>query len=418
MFLNEKLLEIKADVEKNINNVTIKFKNLVEHNQEKVLDAFLSNNISDFHFNPSTGYGYGDTGRDALETVFAHIFKTEDALIRPNIISGTHAIYLSLRSVLEKGDCLLTIGKPYDTLQKVIGFTGKDPLSLINQDIKCYQVPFEAHYDFNLLDEYIKKRPKAVFIQRSRGYSLRDALTVEKIKVLIDYIKEISKDTYIIVDNCYGEFVERMEPSEVGADLVAGSLIKNPGGGLAPSGGYLVGKKELIDRAVSYLTAPGLGKEMGSSPMDKRLLFQGIFMAPLIVTQALETAVFTAKLFSDLGYRVSPNYQELRGDIIQAVELNNEEKLLKFCKVIQKYSPVDSMVTPYPGDLPGYESKVIMAAGTFVQGASIELSADAPLREPYAVFLQGSLVAEHGKIVMLKAAEEIQKSKINPMSDL
>ena len=407
MLLSEKLQEIKAETERNINDVTTKFKSLIEYNQGKVLDAFLSNNISDFHFNPSTGYGYGDTGRDALEMVFAHIFKTEDALVRPNIISGTHAIYLSLRSVLKPGDCLLTIGKPYDTLQKVIGFTGKDPLSLINQGIECRQVPFEAHYDFSLFDEHIKKCPKAIFIQRSRGYTLRDALTVEKIKILIDYIKEVSKDTYIVVDNCYGEFVEKIEPSEVGADIVAGSLIKNPGGGLAPSGGYLVGKKELIGRAVSYLTAPGLGKEMGSSPMDKRLLFQGIFMAPMIVAQALETAVFTAKLFSDLGYKVSPTYQEVRGDIIQAVELNNEEKLLKFCKVIQKYSPIDSMVTPEPGDLPGYESKVIMAAGTFVQGASIELSADAPLREPYAVFLQGSLVAEHGKIVILKAAESV-----------
>jgi len=410
MFLNEKLQGTKTEVERNISDVTVKFKDIIAYNQGKVLDAFLSNNISDFHFSPSTGYGYGDIGRDALEMVFAHIFKTEDALVRPNIISGTHAIYLSLRSVLEKGDCLLTIGKPYDTLQKVIGFTGNDPLSLINQGIECYQTPFDAYHDFNLLDEYIKKySPKAIFIQRSRGYALRDALTVEKIKVLIDYIKDISKDIYVVVDNCYGEFVEKMEPSEVGADIAAGSLIKNPGGGLAPSGGYLVGKKRLIDRAVSYLTAPGLGKEMGSSPMDKRLLFQGVFMAPMIVGQALETAVFTAKLFSDLGYKVFPNYQENRGDIIQAVELNNKEKLLKFCRAIQKYSPIDSMVTPEPGDLPGYESKVIMAAGTFVQGASIELSADAPLREPYAVFLQGSLVAEHGKIVMLKAAEEINK---------
>ena len=408
MLLDEKLQEIKAEIERNTNDVTANFKSLMSYNQEKVLEAFLSNNISDFHFNPSTGYGYGDTGRDVLERVFAHIFKTEDALVRPNIISGTHAIYLSLKSALDKGDSLLTIGRPYDTLQKVIGFSGKDPLSLINQGIECHQIPFEVNNDLKLLDKYIKKHhPRAIFIQRSRGYALRDALTIKKIKMLVDYIKGMSEDTYIVVDNCYGEFVERMEPSEVGADIAAGSLIKNPGGGLAPSGGYLVGKKELIDRAVSYLTAPGLGKEIGSSSLDKRLLFQGVFMAPMIVVQALETAVFAAKLFSDLGYKVSPTYQEARGDIIQAIELNNREKLLKFCKAIQKYSPVDSMVTPQPGDLPGYENKVIMAAGTFVQGASIELSADAPLRKPYAVYLQGSLVAEHGKIVILKAAEEI-----------
>jgi len=407
MFLDKKLQEIKTKIERSIKNVTTNFKSQIAYNQEKVLDAFLCNNISDFHFNLSTGYGYGDTGRDALERVFAHIFKTEDALVRPNIISGTHAIYLSLRSVLERGDSLLTIGKPYDTLQKVIGFTGKDPLSLINQGIECHQIPFEVNYDFNLFDKYIKKRPKAIFIQRSRGYALRDALTIEKIKILVDYIKGMSKDTYVVVDNCYGEFVEKMEPGEVGADIVAGSLIKNPGGGLAPSGGYLVGKKKIIDRAVSYLTAPGLGKEIGSSSLDKRLLFQGVFMAPMIVVQALETAVFAAKLFSDLGYKVSPTYQEARGDIIQAIELNNGEKLLKFCRAIQKYSPVDSMATPQPGNLPGYDSKIIMAAGTFVQGASIELSADAPLREPYAVYLQGSLVAEHGKIAILKAAEEI-----------
>jgi len=408
MLLDEKLQEIKAKIERNTNDVTANFKSLMSYNQEKVLEAFLNNNISDFHFNPSTGYGYGDTGRDVLERVFAHIFKTEDALVRPNIISGTHAIYLSLKSALDKGDSLLTIGRPYDTLQKVIGFSGKDPLSLINQGIECHQIPFEVNNDLKLLDKYIKKHhPRAIFIQRSRGYALRDALTIKKIKMLVDYIKGMSEDTYIVVDNCYGEFVERMEPSEVGADIAAGSLIKNPGGGLAPSGGYLVGKKELIDRAVSYLTAPGLGKEIGSSSLDKRLLFQGVFMAPMIVVQALETAVFAAKLFSDLGYKVSPTYQEARGDIIQAIELNNREKLLKFCKAIQKYSPVDSMVTPQPGDLPGYENKVIMAAGTFVQGASIELSADAPLRKPYAVYFQGSLVAEHGKIVILKAAEEI-----------
>lgn len=407
MILDEKLQEMKTEVEKNIKDVITNFKELVAYNQEKVLDAFLKNNISDFHFNPSTGYGYGDTGRDALERVYAQIFKSEDALVRSNIISGTHAIYLSLKSVLEKGDRLLTLGEPYDTLQKVIGFVGKDPLSLINQGIECQQIPFEAYYKLNLLEKYFKKSPKAIFIQRSRGYTLREALTIEKIKTLIDFVKNISEETYIVVDNCYGEFVEKMEPSEIGADIVAGSLIKNPGGGLASSGGYLVGKKELIDRAVNYLTAPGLGKEIGSSLLDKRLLFQGIFMAPMIVAQALETAVFAAKLFSDLGYKVLPTYEEARGDIIQAILLNNADKLLKFCSTIQKYSPVDSMVIPQPGDLPGYDNKIIMAAGTFVQGASIELSADAPLREPYAIYLQGSLVTEHGKIALLKAAEQI-----------
>ncbi len=408
MFLNEKLQVLKGEIENDIHHITSKLKGIASYNQEKVLDAFLSHSISDFHFHKSTGYGYGDSGRDVLEKVFTHIFKTEDALVRPNIISGTHAIYLALRSVLSYGDCFLTIGKPYDTLQKVIGLSGNDPISLINQGILCHEVAFEAVNNFSILEKYLKKNPKAVFIQRSRGYSLRDALNVEEIGVLIEYIKKRNKDTFIVVDNCYGEFVEKIEPSEVGADLVAGSLIKNPGGGLAPSGGYLVGKKELIQRAVSYLTAPGLGKDIGSSSMDKRLLFQGLFMAPMIVNQALETAIFAAKLFSNLDYKVYPGYMEARGDIIQAIIVENEKKLLHFCREVQKYSPVDSIVTPEPGELPGYDNKVIMAAGTFVQGASIELSADAPLREPYVVYLQGSLVAEHGKIVLLKIAEAIK----------
>lgn len=410
MILNENLQLLKAQIESDTHHITSRLKNVMSFNQEKVLDAFLSNNISDFHFHNSTGYGYGDTGRDVLEKVFAHIFKTQDALVRPNIISGTHAIYLALRSTLSYGDCFLTVGKPYDTLQKVIGLSGNDQLSLIKQGIVCHEVPFEAVNNFSILETYFKKNPKVVFIQRSRGYSLRNALNVEEMGILIKYIKERNKDINIVVDNCYGEFVEKLEPSEVGADLVAGSLIKNPGGGLAPSGGYLVGKKHLIERSASYLTAPGLGKNIGSSSVDKRLLFQGIFLAPLIVMQALETAIFAAKLFSNLNYKVSPQYTAKRGDIIQAIVLENEKKLLHFCREVQKYSPVDSIVTPEPGTLPGYDKKIIMAAGTFVQGASIELSADAPLMEPYVVYLQGSLVAEHGKIVLLKVAEAIKNN--------
>ncbi|KUO52231.1 MAG: hypothetical protein APF76_04105 [Desulfitibacter sp. BRH_c19] len=410
MFLNEKQQVLKAEIENSTQHMTSKLKSIMSYNQEKVLDAFLQHNISDFHFHQSTGYGYGDSGRDVLEKVFAHIFKTEDALVRPNIISGTHAIYLALKSILSHGDCFLTIGKPYDTLQKVIGLSGDDPLSLINQGIVCNEVPFDAANNFSILEPYLKTNPKVVFIQRSRGYTLRNALNVEEMGLLIEYIRKKNKDIYIVVDNCYGEFVERLEPSEVGADLVAGSLIKNPGGGLAPSGGYLVGKKKLIERAVSHLTAPGLGKDIGSSSIDKRLLFQGIFLAPMIVMQALETAIFAAKLFSDLDYKVSPTYGEARGDIIQAIVLQNEKKLLDFCRAVQKYSPVDSIVTPEPGELPGYDTKVIMAAGTFVQGASIELSADAPLKEPFVVYVQGSLVAEHGKIVLLKVAEAIKNN--------
>ncbi len=407
MLLNNKLLKLKEEIDEQIYEVTKDLKKIMSFNQEKILKAFIENRISDFHFHSSTGYGYGDSGREALEKVYADIFNTEDALVRPNIISGTHAIYLALRAALNNGDTLLTLGEPYDTLQKVIGFTGNEELSLKKQGINCLQAPFEAANDYNLLGQYLEKNPKVFFIQRSRGYSLRETLSIQKISSIIQRVKSYDQNILIVVDNCYGEFVEKYEPSQIGADVVAGSLIKNPGGGLAPSGGYIVGKKKIIETATAYLTAPGLGKDMGSSSVDKRLLFQGLFMAPLIVIQALETAIFTAKLFSKMGYEVVPGYKDQRHDIIQTIIFNDENKLIDFCRCIQANSPIDSIHTPVPSIPPGYESKVIMAAGTFVQGASIELSADAPIRKPYAVYLQGSLNAEHGKLAVLKAAENL-----------
>jgi cystathionine beta-lyase family protein involved in aluminum resistance len=397
-------IEIIAKTDMEIAEVIAEHRKNIMFNQAKVLKAFKNNLLSDFHFQDSSGYGYGDTGREVLESIYADIFCTEDALVRTNIVSGTHAIYLALKASLQIGDLVVTLGKPYDTLQVALGIAGDDPLSLIKSGVKVEEAPFDAIKNLTLLDEYLKRKPKVFFIQRSRGYSLRTSLSIKMIKKIITYVKSINNDIIVVVDNCYGEFVEKKEPSEVGADLIAGSLIKNPGGGLAPSGGYIAGKRNLVEKAAICLTSPGLGKDIGSSTTNKRLLFQGLFLAPMIVFQAVETAIFAAKMMENMGYTVTPGYCEERTDIVQVLLLNNQERLNLFCKTIQEYSPVSSHFAPEAGDLPGYESKVIMAAGTFVQGASIELTADSPIREPYAVYLQGSLTAEHGKIAILKAA--------------
>ncbi|MEW6624721.1 MAG: methionine gamma-lyase family protein [Bacillota bacterium] len=407
MLLSQELLVLKAQIEKEIASLLDEYKAINAYNQQKVLESFLEQKINDFHFAPSTGYGYGDTGRDTLEAVYASVFKAEDALVRPNVVSGTHAIYLALKSVLYKNDCLVSLGSPYDTLKQVIGITGNEKLSLIKQGVDYYEMPLQVLQDKIMLEKYLDKRPAAVLIQRSKGYSLRESFSVEIIGHLIKNIKEYDASIKIIVDNCYGEFVEQKEPIEVGADLVAGSLIKNPGGGLATTGGYLVGKKELIEIAAAHLTAPGIGKEVGSSTIDKRLLFQGLFIAPLVVVQALESAVFAARLFEKLGYEVIPKYTDKRADIIQAIILRNKKTLLKFCEYIQRYSPIGSQHKPLPDRLPGYENEVIMAAGTFVQGSSIEFSADGPIKEPYVIYIQGGLTAEHTKIALLKAANAL-----------
>jgi cystathionine beta-lyase family protein involved in aluminum resistance len=402
----KEIIDLRKNVENDIENTLKKYKEVCFYNQEKVLNTFLKHNVSDFYFNPSTGYGYGDIGRDALEEIYAEIFGGEAALVRPQIVSGTHAISLCLFSNLKKDDQLVSIGRPYDTLQKVIGVSSSLPNSLTSLGVKYKEAPLEA-IENNILNEYIDNNTKMVFIQRSRGYQERKTLTIKEIEKAIKQIKSISEEIIVCVDNCYGEFVEELEPCNVGADMVAGSLIKNPGGGLAPTGGYIIGKKNLIDLASDRLSAPGLGREVGSSTTDKRLFYQGIFMAPHIVLQSLETAIFASRLFEILGFKIDPYYTEDRGDIIQTITLQTRSNLLTFCETIQRNSPVDSQVKPEPAQLPGYDIPVIMAAGTFVQGASIELSVDAPVKDPYIAYLQGGLTSESSKIILLKAANEL-----------
>ena len=383
-----------------------------KYNQEKVLKAFIDCEVSESHFLPTTGYGYNDRGRDKLDEVFAHIFGTEDALVRHNIVSGTHALTVALFGVLRPFDKVLFItGKPYDTLSDVINSGQKDDGSLSDFKIECDYIDYDE--DMNRYKENIKNKLKTkyklVYIQRSRGYTLRESLSIEKIKSIIEWVRTFSSDSIIMVDNCYGEFVEKLEPTQVGADLIVGSLIKNPGGAIAPTGGYIAGKKSLIEKCACRLTSPGIGKEIGASLGVNRELFMGIYNAPHVVSEAVKTAVFTAAVFELMGYKVFPKYNEGRCDIIQSVILENEKSMINFCKGIQAGSPVDSFVSPEPWDMPGYSDKVIMAAGTFTMGASVELSADGPLRPPYAVWVQGGINFHSAKIGILKAAQKVLK---------
>lgn len=374
----------------------------VKNNQAKVLNAFQKAEVAAHCFTDSTGYGYHDLGRDSLEKVYAIVFKAETALVRPQIVSGTHAISLCL-SILKPGEQLISLsGTPYDTLQQVIGTKGNSVNSLLKRGIVYREIPLnkENRLDYDSISNIVNKRTKMVMIQRSPGYSWRPAVSIDEIERAFAIVKTINPDCICFVDNCYGEFVEEKEPSEVGANLTAGSLIKNPGGGLAPSGGYIVGAQDLIEQCGEYLTAPGIGIQIGPTFNMIRPLLHGFFIAPHVVGQALRGAILAAQVFMDLGYPVLPLPNQPRSDIIQAIELGEKEKVLVFCREIQKASPVDSIYTPIPDQMPGYDDEIVMAGGTFIQGSSIELTADAPLRKPYIVYLQGGMGIEHIEIAL------------------
>ena len=387
---------------------------IAEINTHRVLAAFQKHRVAESYFAGTTGYGYDDQGRDELDAIYAHLFGTEDALVRIGFVNGTHAITTALFGALRPGDTLVSaIGAPYDTLLGVIGVADKGPGSLKEYGVHYHQVELKDNRpDVPAILEAVKgERVKAVLIQRSKGYSTRASLSVEEIGALCRAIKEVNPNVATLVDNCYGEFVETVEPTHVGADLVVGSLIKNPGGGLAPTGGYIAGRKDLVEAAAMRLTAPGIGRECGSTLGNNRLLYQGLFIAPHTVAQAVKTAVFGARIMELMGYRAEPTSSQVRHDIIQMIHFGEPEKLKRFCRGIQKGAPVDSYVTPEPWDMPGYDCQVIMAAGAFIQGASIELSADAPMREPYTAYLQGGITYESGKAGVLLAAQELLGGK-------
>ena len=380
-----------------------------EYNQLKVLKALQDCRVSEACLYGTTGYGYNDIGRDTLEQVYAHIFHTEDALVRPQITCGTHALALALMSNLRPGDELLSpVGKPYDTLEEVIGIReSKGSLKEYGISYKQVDLLADGTFDYDGIKHAINKKTKLVTIQRSKGYQTRPTFSVKQIGELIAFVKSIKSDIICMVDNCYGEFVETIEPSDVGADMIVGSLIKNPGGGLAPIGGYIAGTKECVENAAYRLTSPGLGKEVGASLGVLEKFYQGIFLAPTVTSGALKGAIFAANMYEKLGYKVVPNSTESRHDIIQAIEFGTRDGMVAFCQGIQAAAPVDSFVTPEPWDMPGYDAQVIMAAGAFVSGSSIELSADGPIKEPYAVYFQGGLTWHHAKFGMMKSLQSL-----------
>ncbi len=384
-----------------------------EYNQQKMIKAFQEAGVRESYFCGSTGYGYDDFGRDALDRVYAYVFDAEDALVRHNFASGTHTLTVALFGILRPGDTMLSVcGMPYDTIRSAIGIEGNYSGSLKDFNIGFDMVDLkeDGSLDYDAIREKIEStKPKMVYIQRSRGYSLRATLTWREIKKICDISKKASPDSVVMLDNCYGEFVEKVEPLSIGVDIMAGSLIKNPGGGIAPTGGYIAGKADLVEKCSYRLTTPGTGKEIGATLNTSREMFMGAYHAPHVTGEALKTAVFASALFEILGYKTAPKYNEDRGDIIQLIELGDEEKLISFCGGIQSGSAVDSFVQPMPSDMPGYENQVIMAAGAFTLGSSIELSADAPLREPYAVWMQGGLNFHGGKLGVMLAADRILK---------
>ncbi|NCB63875.1 MAG: hypothetical protein EOM52_09760 [Clostridia bacterium] len=387
---------------------------IAETNTHRVLAAFQKHRVAESYFAGTTGYGYDDQGRDALDAIYADLFGTEDALVRIGFVNGTQAITTALFGALRPGDTLVSaIGAPYDTLLGVIGVSDKGPGSLKEYGVNYRQVELKDNKPDvpGILEAVKDKSVKAVLIQRSKGYSTRASLSVEEIGAICHAVKEVNPNVATLVDNCYGEFVETSEPTHVGADLVVGSLIKNPGGGLAPTGGYLAGRRDLVEAASMRLTAPGIGRECGSTLGNNRLLYQGLFLAPHTVAQAVKTAVFGARIMELMGYRAEPSSEQVRHDIIQMIHFGEPEGLKRFCRGIQKGAPVDSYVTPEPWDMPGYDCQVIMAAGAFIQGASIELSADAPMREPYTAYLQGGITYESGKAGVLLAAQELLNGK-------
>lgn len=402
--------EILAGLEKRFKDIDT----VAEYNQMKVLNAMQKNNTAEMHLHGSTGYGYDDEGRDNLERIYADIFHTEDALVRPQIACGTHALNVALAGNLRPGDELLSpVGKPYDTMDEIIGIR-ESKGSLAEYGITYRQVDLleDGTFDYENIRKAINEKTKLVTIQRSKGYDSRPSFTVTQIGELIKFIKEIKPEVICMVDNCYGEFVETIEPSDVGADMVVGSLIKNPGGGLAPCGGYIAGTAECVENAAYRLSSPGLGKEVGATLSVNDRFYQGLFFAPTVVASALKAAVFAANVYEKLGFKAIPNGTEVRADIIQAVELRSPEKLLAFCTGIQAAAPIDSFVTPIAWDMPGYDSQVVMAAGAFVQGSSIELSADGPLREPFTAYFQGGLTWPHAKLGIIKSLQSLVDKKL------
>lgn len=408
--ISERVKELARRAQEDLREQFERIDRIAEENTQKVLGAFQKHRVSDSYFAGTTGYGYDDLGRDKLDAIYADIFQTEDALVRIQFVNGTHAITCALFGALKPGDVLVSaVGAPYDTLLGAIGVVDKGPGSLKDYGIEYRQVDLiDNQPDLKgMADAARDPRVKVVLIQRSKGYSTRASLSVEEIGTMCSVIRKANPKVSILVDNCYGEFVEELEPTQVGADLVVGSLIKNPGGGLAPTGGYLAGRKDLIEGAAMRLTTPGIGKECGSTLGNNRLLYQGLFLAPHTVAQAVKTAVFAARIMEELGYRTEPASSQIRHDIIQMIHFGEPEPLKRFCRGIQKGAPVDSYVTPEPWDMPGYDCPVIMAAGAFIQGASIELSCDAPMREPYTAYFQGGLTYESGKTGILLAVEEL-----------
>lgn len=407
--ISDKVIELSKKVEKDVELVFKQIDEVCEYNTAKVLEAFQKYSISDMHFGSTTGYGYGDVGRDTIEKVFAEVLGAEDCLVRSQFISGSHALTVALFAFLRPGDTMLSIcGKPYDTLDKVIGIEDN------NSSLKSFGVKYEQidmvddDFDYEKIKQrVIQGNIKLIEIQRSRGYATRKSITLDKIEKVIKLIKENNKDIIIMIDNCYGEFVEKYEPTSLGADIIVGSLIKNLGGGIAPNGAYIAGRSDLVELAAERLTVPGQGKEVGPSLGMNRYILQGLFMAPSVVKSSLKTAVFASKMLENLGYKVVPKYNEKRSDIVQTIEFGDKEKVIKYCQGIQMGSPIDSNSVPEPWDMPGYTDQVIMAAGAFTQGSSIELSCDAPIRPPYIAFMQGGLTYEYGKIGVMRAVSNL-----------
>lgn len=407
--ISDNVVELSKKVEKDVEEVFKQIDEVCEYNTAKVLSAFQKYNISDMHFGSTTGYGYGDVGRDTIEKVFAEVLGAEDCLVRSQFISGSHALTVALFAFLRPGDTMLSIcGKPYDTLDKVIGIEEN------NSSLKSFGVKYEQidmiddDFDYEKIkNRVLQGNVKLIEIQRSRGYSTRRSITLDKIEKVVKLIKENNKDIIIMIDNCYGEFVEKYEPTSFGADVIVGSLIKNLGGGIAPNGGYIAGRSDLVELAAERLTVPGQGKEVGPSLGMNRYILQGLFMAPSVVKSSLKTAVFASKMLEDLGYKVVPRYNEKRSDIVQTIEFGDKDKVIKYCQGIQKGSPIDSNSVPEPWDMPGYTDQVIMAAGTFIQGSSIELSCDGPIRPPFIAYQQGGLMYSYGRISVMKIIDEL-----------
>jgi len=409
--ISEKIINLSTKAEQDVEKVFKDIEKVCEYNSLKVLKAFQDNHISDIHFGSTTGYGYSDIGREAIEKVYSQIFKAEDALVRSQFISGTHALTVALFALLRPGDTLLSItGLPYDTLHEVIGIK-ENASSLKSYNVNYDQIDLiDNDFDYEGIQKRLQEsKVKVIKIQRSKGYSARKSITIEQLEKVIKVIREVDKEVIIMVDNCYCEFVGKVEPIEVGADIAVGSLIKNLGGGLAPNGAYIVGRKDLIELAGERLTAPGEGKEVGPTLGINKSILQGLFFAPSVVAASLKTAVLASKMLEDLGYKTEPKYNEKRADIVQTIEFGEPDKLIRYCQGIQMASPIDSNSVPEPWDMPGYTDKVIMAAGAFTQGSSIELSCDGPIREPYIAFMQGGLTYEYGKMGVLKAIDRLEE---------